>query len=124
VRVSCVLHLLVEKKSAELHLAANAGRPSAASHTCSSRYRTSAGWRCTVLWSSSTGGCGYALCCCCISPTGQPAPSSPSRAHCATAACRAFLWRPEEEGLAYNYTIASLKKRWNNLISGHLGRVE
>jgi hypothetical protein len=30
------------------------------------------------------------------------------------------LWEASAGGLAYNYTIASLKKRWSNLQSGHL----
>jgi hypothetical protein len=33
---------------------------------------------------------------------------------------RAFIWDPLEDGLAYNYTIESLRKRWNNLLSEHL----
>lgn len=33
---------------------------------------------------------------------------------------RAFIWPKSEGGLAYNYTIASLKRRWATLLSDHL----
>ncbi len=30
---------------------------------------------------------------------------------------RIFLWSQREGGLAYNYTLSSIKKKWNNLLS-------
>jgi hypothetical protein len=49
------VQLAAKPRPARLFCAAGAGRPSVASPTCSTPSRTSAGWRCTARWSSSTG---------------------------------------------------------------------